>query len=122
MEKVIEVDGLKHDLLAQYTDMSEIERLADKYHKQGFSVCILKSNGLWLLYGRKGVIRTTKKITKSELKEILMKKSLQTALDIHAYAFSSKEYVINDLLDYSNGQLTEVLKRYGWDFEIITKK
>lgn len=64
----------------------------------------------------------SKEITKSELKEILMKKSLQTVLDIHALAFYSKENVIDDLLDYSNGQLTEMLKRYGWDFEIITKK
>ena len=64
----------------------------------------------------------SKKITKTELKEILMIQSLQTALDIHAFAFSSKEYVINDLLDYSNGQLTEMLKRYGWNFEIVTKK
>ena len=59
---------------------------------------------------------------KSELKEILMKKDMQTALDIHALAFYSTENVIDDLLDYSNGQLTEMLKRYGWDFEIVTEK
>ena len=64
----------------------------------------------------------SKQITKSELKEILMKKDLQTALDIYAYAFYSKENAIDDLLDYSNGQLTEMLKRYGWDFEIVTEK
>ncbi|MCK4526294.1 hypothetical protein KAW18_02885 [candidate division WOR-3 bacterium] len=64
----------------------------------------------------------SKKITKSELKEILMKKDLQTVLDIHAYAFYSRENVIDDLLNYSNGQLTEMLKRYGWDFEIVTEK
>ena len=64
----------------------------------------------------------SKKITKSELKEILMKKSLQTTLDIHAYAYFSNENAIDDLLDYSNGQLTEMLKRYGWDFEIVSEK
>lgn len=64
----------------------------------------------------------TKKITKSELKEILMNKSLQDVIDIHALAFYSKENVIDDLLDYSNGQLTEILKRYRWDFEIVTEK
>lgn len=64
----------------------------------------------------------TKKITKSELKEILMNKSLQDVIDIHALAFYSKENVIDDLLDYSNGQLTEMLKRYRWDFEIVTEK
>ena len=64
----------------------------------------------------------SKKITKTDLKEILMKKSFQTALDIHACAFYSKENVIDDLLDYSNGQLTEMLKRYGWDFEVVTEK
>ena len=64
----------------------------------------------------------SKEITKTDLKEILMRNSLQTVLDIHAFAFSSKEYVINDLLDHSNDQLTEILKRYGWDFEIVTEK
>ena len=64
----------------------------------------------------------SKKITKTDLKEILMRNSLQTVLDIHALAFYSKENVIDDLLDYSNGQLTEMIKRYGWDFEIVTKK
>ena len=64
----------------------------------------------------------SKQITKTELKEILMKKSLQTTLDIYAYAYFSNENAINDLLDFSNGQLTEMLKRYGWDFEVVTEK
>jgi len=64
----------------------------------------------------------SKKITKGELKEILMNKSLQDVLDIHTLVFYSKENVIDDLLDYSNGQLTEMLKRYGWDFEVVTEK
>ena len=64
----------------------------------------------------------TKKITKSELKEILIRKDMQTALDILANAYYSKENVIDDLFDFSNGQLTEMLKRYGWDFEIVFEK
>ena len=64
----------------------------------------------------------SKEITKTELKEILIKESLQTVLDIHALAFYSKENAIDDLLDHSNGQLTEMLKRYGWDFEVVTEK
>ena len=63
-----------------------------------------------------------KKITKGELKEILMNKSLQDVFDILAYAYYSKESVIDDLLDYSNSQLTVMLKRYGWDFEVVNEE
>ena len=56
MEKVIKVNGLRYDLLAQHRDISKVEQLIDKYLKQKFSIHIIKHNGMWLLYGRKEAI------------------------------------------------------------------
>lgn len=65
----------------------------------------------------------SKKITKDELREILRHRFFSDILSIYNYMFDKKMEMINDLIgNHSEKKLTTGLKRYGWDFEVVTEK
>ena len=51
MVKTIKIEGTKYTCLAEFNDLSKVEKYVSKYQKKGYNIFILKPSNRWLIYG-----------------------------------------------------------------------